>query len=84
MAVCTGQQPGQLHEKADFARVSETLVIAKRADQAHQDGWTSGAACQEVGVSAEWVKSATIVAILFVVITISVGLIIAAWSGYFP
>ena len=24
MAVCTGLQPGQLHEKADFARVSET------------------------------------------------------------
>ena len=43
---------GQLHEKAAFARVSETLVTAKRADQAHQDGWTSGAACQEVGVSA--------------------------------
>ena len=29
-----------------------TLVAAKRADQAHQDGWTSGAARQEVGVSA--------------------------------
>ena len=43
---------GILHEKADFARVSETLVTAKRADQAHQDGWMSGAACQEVGVSA--------------------------------
>ena len=43
---------GNFHEKADFARVSETLVTAKRADQAHQDGWTSGAACQEVGVSA--------------------------------
>ena len=37
---------------ADFARVSETMVTAKRADQAHQDGWTSGAVCQEVGVSA--------------------------------
>ena len=50
--LCAGLQPGQLHEKADFARVSETLVTAKRADQAHQDGWRSGAACQEVGVSA--------------------------------
>ena len=27
MAVCTGLQPGQLHEKADFARVSETLSL---------------------------------------------------------
>lgn len=41
-----------IHEKADFARVSETLVTAKRVDQAHQDRWTSGAVCREVGVSA--------------------------------
>ncbi len=52
LLVCIDLQPGQLHEKADFARVSETLVTAKRADQAHQDGWTSSAACREVGVSA--------------------------------
>ena len=43
---------GNFMRRLNFARVSETLVTAKRADQAHQDGWTSGAACQEVGVSA--------------------------------
>jgi hypothetical protein len=29
MAVRPGLQPGQLHEKADFAKVSETLVTAE-------------------------------------------------------
>ena len=42
---------GNFMRRLTLPEVSETLVTAKRADQAHQDGWTSGAACQEVGVS---------------------------------
>ena len=38
--------------EAVCARVSETLVTAKHADQAYQEGWTSGAVCQEIGVSS--------------------------------
>ncbi len=37
--------------KMGAGQVSETLVTAKCADQAHQDGWMSGATCQEIGVS---------------------------------
>ena len=52
MAVRPGLQPGQLHEKAGVARGYEALGSDQSSDQVDQDGWATGAPCQEASVSA--------------------------------
>ena len=52
VSVHSGVQPWELPSPAVSAQGRQALVAAERAGQADQDGWTSGAACQEVGVSA--------------------------------
>ena len=46
-----GLQPWELPAHAMPGQGGQALIVAQGPDQAHQDRWTFGAACQEVGVS---------------------------------
>ena len=50
IAVRPDLQPGQLYEKAGVAGGYEALDSDQSSDQADQDGWATGAPCQEASI----------------------------------